>query len=246
MTKTTVFAREGGFILGLLLVALALSLWFGLHIVSLFSFLGLLFFGRVFYNPERIAPEYSNTAILAPADGQISEVLLQEDSMLLRIEKPFFATSLLRAPLEGKFFVVGRNFGLLNGDFQSGNRIYTKFVANGREFAINLFPKYKTKIYFGEDLETPKNEIKNDIESTTKTGKKAAKNSAKIKQNNTLNNSDSMFLAKASHFRQNDRIGFMAGGVVELELPKNVALKVAQGDKIYAGSTLLGTIEAQK
>lgn len=243
MTKTTIFAREGGFVLGLLLVALALSLWFGLYIVSLFSFLSLLFFGRVFYNPERIAPEYSNTAILAPADGKISEVLLQEDSMLLRIEKPFFATSLLRAPLEGKFSVIGRNFGLLNGDSQSGSRIYAKFVADSKEFALSLFPRYKTKIYFGEDLEAQKTEIKSDIESTKKPSRSRAKNSANIAQNLVLNNSDSMFLAKASHFRQNDRIGFMAGGVVELELPKNVALKVAQGDRIYAGSTLLGTIQ---
>ncbi|EES88814.1 hypothetical protein [Helicobacter canadensis] len=45
-----------------------------------------------------------------------------------------------------------------------------------------------------------------------------------------------------SKFREGERIGFFLKGMAKLQLPKNVEVKVSIGDKILAGSSIMGYI----
>ena len=45
-----------------------------------------------------------------------------------------------------------------------------------------------------------------------------------------------------SNFREGERIGFFLKGIAKLQLPKNVEIKVSIGDKILAGSSIVGDV----
>lgn len=114
-TTTQLIAKEGWKYVGIYLVLFLLSWYFDFFQWVFLFLLGVVLY--VFRNPERIPSEDDSTALLAPADGKISDiskVIIHDGTEFLKLEirKSLFDVSLLRSPLASNILNTKRIHGL--------------------------------------------------------------------------------------------------------------------------------------
>lgn len=114
-TSTEIIAKEGWKYVGIFAILFLISLCMGFFEWVFLSLLLITIY--IFRNPERIPAEDDKTALLAPNDGNISnisKIILQDGGEFIKLEirKSLFSVSLLRAPIASTISNTKRIHGL--------------------------------------------------------------------------------------------------------------------------------------
>jgi len=142
-TTTEIIAKEGWKYVGLFSVLFLISWGTGVfEWVFLFVLLITIY---IFRNPERIPAEDDKTALLAPNDGNISnisKIILQDGREFLKLEirKSLLNVSLIRAPISSTISNTKRIHGLfLNIEDKLSKKLGEKVVITLKSNSKSIF-----------------------------------------------------------------------------------------------------------
>lgn len=147
MTHTTqVIVRQGWVSTSVLLVALALSIYFGWGFCALLFFIALVCCLYMFRNPERVR-EDSEDAFVSPVDGVVRDIRYEDSRIVIAVETRVFDVGVIRMPCDSVQSRVSRLEGLtlafppkkiqnvLNASMHFEN-------LQGKRFVMEFFPSF--------------------------------------------------------------------------------------------------------
>lgn len=118
-TTTQIIAKEGWKYLITFGVLFLLAKLFDIDFLEFLFFILFLFSAYVYRNPERIAEEDDEFAIVAPADGKIKKIekihedkYINKQMLLVSIESSVLDASITRMPTSGKIKKTAKKHGL--------------------------------------------------------------------------------------------------------------------------------------
>lgn len=203
-TTTQLIAKEGWKYLLFTFVLFLLSL--SLDFFSWVFFVIFMFTAYMFRNPERLAAEEDELAVLAPSDGTItaiSKIAYEDGKEYIRVEIQNSITdvSLLRAPTTLNIKSCQRRHGLFLHKNSILKEKLCEMVKISCESKGNLVHMHLNAGFFSRKI---------DLYKTI------------------------------GPLKSTQRFGLLVDGTVELFLPLDTRIKVALGDDILGGQSVLG------
>lgn len=201
-TTNQLIAREGYKPIAIFVILMLVFVFVKMDFLAVIALLIIIFFLIIFRNTERIQESRDKNAIIAPCDGVIKEISLDDTKTTLLIKVNIFNNGIFRVPISSTKVESIFKFGLFIKDNNILKDILnTKHIINGFNnnvniFTITLFPELWNKVSIYE------------IESAF----------------------------------AGDRLGFMKYGYFLLTINGKTKMKVARGDSIIAGESLLGRL----
>lgn len=145
-TNIHIIARQGWIGAVVLGVLFLLGVYVGCEIGSFIFFVALIVWLFMFRNPERIG-KFDDGQFVAPIDGIIRDVEIQENALCLNIQVRFFDVGAIRAPLdilEGEVSVKNGLTLFLNNKAKKSllNKHFSlKFSTKSEEYVMEFFPE---------------------------------------------------------------------------------------------------------
>jgi len=211
MKRTEMIIREGWVFIGVSGAIFLLTLLGSAPLFWQLFFLFLtLFFAFFFRNPERIPDDASYGVILSPSDGEVISITETK-------EKFFTNEEMIKISIRLSLLDVHIQRAPFEAKVAESNYIHGEFLTLADEKASELNEQNRT-LFTYEDKKVVVNQIAGFI-------------TRRIVP----------FVKKDDEIGLGDRYGMiMFGSQVDIYLPKNVTLKVAQGQKILAGESVIG------
>lgn len=151
-TTNQIIAREGikPILFSGILVFFCIFIY--LQVFALIFFIICLFFIVLFRNPERISKYRKDGAILAPCDGIIRDISINDNEVTIKIEIGLFDVGILRTPMFVDSIDTIYKYGLFIKDDEALKEVLnTKHCINGIQndntiYSIKLYPEIWNKV----------------------------------------------------------------------------------------------------
>ena len=154
--KTEIILKEGYPFLFISGVLFLISLFFKFALFwQLLFFVVFLFFLYFFRNPERIAEDESEGAIISPSDGEIIEIIqtkapiVNKEMIKISIRLSLFDVHIQRSPIKGeikaKEYIHGMFLSLNSNKASELNEQHRVLFVNNAEIVVNQIAGFITR-----------------------------------------------------------------------------------------------------
>ncbi len=145
MTKTEIIAREGW---GKAAIFFTLFVFFEMMECKLLAFIFVVTFVLSLYlyrNLEREPQDYSEGVVIAPIDGEITEIKTLEDRVSVTLKNELWDSHILRAPSNGKIIEADmtKGYAFFSGEYAQklNSRGSLKLKFKKHEILLEFFGK---------------------------------------------------------------------------------------------------------
>lgn len=139
-TTNQLLAKEGYKPIALCAILMLAFIFLGLSLFAMLIFIIILFMFAVFRNTERICESRDKDAIIAPCDGIIKEIEIEDSRTILLLKIKIFDNGIFRVPICVNRVESIFRFGLfIKGDKKLQEILNTRHIINGFSNGVNIF-----------------------------------------------------------------------------------------------------------